>query len=106
MLPACCTAGALASLERRAGNLPLALSHVNRALKLNSRHTPSLQEKALIFTAQVRCCAVLCRAVAVLGWLRVLHTTNYESSCKPLESTCAFCMAFTQAVFSVQVSLA
>lgn len=43
----------MASLERRAGNLPLAMEHINRAIALSAKHTPSLQEKALILMAQV-----------------------------------------------------
>ena len=66
-------AGALAALERRAGDLPLALKYLDQALAVSPNHLTSLQEKALVLTALVGLCkrqllrllsTVLCASVS------------------------------------------
>lgn len=45
-------AGALGSLERKCGNLGLALEYLNRALELTPRHPPACVEKAIVLRTQ------------------------------------------------------
>ena len=45
-------AGALGALERKSGNLDLAMEYLNKALELTPRHPPACVEKAIVLMRQ------------------------------------------------------